>query len=129
MAQSVLLIMHRKMLSDALIAQTSSDNRFKLTAEQNYAVAALTARACSPGIAVVEIPESGPWNSPEKCLEICDLIRQQLPSCKQVLLCSENDTESCRAAIQAKQESRVDDFLYYDNSVNYLYSKLEALIN
>ena len=126
--KKILLVMHRKMLSDALIAQTLNDTRFELIAESNYAAAVLTAESCSPEIAVVEIPESGPWKSAEKCLAICDLIRKQLPGCKQVLLCSENDTASCNAAIQAKQERKIDDFLYYDNSVNYLFSKLEALI-
>jgi len=128
LAKKVLLVMNRKMLSDALIAQSGNDARFELKAEQNYATAALTAESCSPTITVVEIPESGPWNSADKCLAICDVIRRQLPDCKQVILCSENDADSCHAAIQAKRERRVDDFLFYDNSVNYLFSKLEALI-
>jgi DNA-binding NarL/FixJ family response regulator len=128
MRKKVLLIMQRKILSDALIVQTANDTRFELSAEKNYATAALTAEACSPDIAVVEIPESGPWKLAEKCLAICDVIRKQLPHCKQVILCSENDKDSCRTAIQAKQERRIDDFLFYDNSVNYLLSKLEALV-
>jgi hypothetical protein len=128
MTKKVLLVMYRKMLSDALISQTGGDAFFKFTAEQNYASAALTAAACAPEIAVVEVPESGPWKSASKCLAICDVIRKQLPLCKVVVLCSENDADSCSAAIHAKQENRIDDFLYYDSSINYLFSKLEALI-
>ena len=128
MAMNVLLVMHRRMLSDALIAQTGSDSRFTLTAERNYANAPLTAEACSPEIALVEIPESGLWKPAEKCLAICDAIRKQIPDCKQVILCSENDKESCHAAIQAKQKRRIDDFLFYENSANYLFCKLEALV-
>jgi len=127
MARRVLLVMSRKILSDALIAQTSYDTRFNFLAEQNYASAALTAEACSPEITVVEIPESGPWKSADKCLAICSVIRKQLPDCKQVILCSENDKESYHAAINAKQENKIDDFLFYDNSIHYLFSKLEAL--
>ena len=82
LTKSILLVMQRKILSDALIAQTSNDTRFELTAEGNYATAALTAEACSPEVAMVEIPESGPWKPAEKCLAICDAIRKRFPSCE-----------------------------------------------
>jgi hypothetical protein len=119
--------MNRKMLSDALIAKAVSDARFKMTATRDYTNAALTAIVVAPEIAIVEIPESGSWSSAEKCLAICDGIRKRIHDCKQVILCNEEDTDSCNAAIQAKQEGRIDDFLFYDNSLHYLFSKLEAL--
>ena len=128
MARRVLLVMQKRMLSDALIAQTGNDTRFTFTSEPRYASAALTAEACSPEITIVEVPESGSWKSAEKCFTVCDMIRRQLPDCKLVILCSENDKDSYQAAIQAKKESRIDDFLFYDNSVHYLLSKLEALV-
>ena len=128
MARRVLLVMQKRLLSDALVAHTSNDTRFAFTTEPRYATAALTAEACSPEVAVVEIPESGSWKSAEKCLAICDMIHRQLPDCKLMILCSEADKESYQAAIQAKQEHRIDDFLFYDNSTHYLFSKLEALV-
>ena len=124
----VLLVMKRKMLSDALIGQYAGDSRFELVAARNYSTATLTAESLFPDITVVEIPESGPWNSPERCFAICDTIRRQFPNCKQVILCNEDDTASYNAVIKAKQEKRIDDFLFYDSSVRYLFSKLEALI-
>jgi len=127
MTRRVLLVMQKRMLSDALIAQTRNDTRFTFMTEPRYASAALTAEACSPEITVVEIPESGLWSSAEKCFAVCDMIRRQLQNCKLVILCSEDDKDSCQATIQAKKESRIDDFLFYDNSANYLLSKLEAL--
>lgn len=126
--KKILLIMQRKMLSDALIEQAKNEARFELRADQNYALAVITAEAYEPSIVVVEIPESGSWHPAEKCLSLCDLIRQQLPGCKQVVLCSESDEDSCRAAIEAKRENRIDDFLFYETSINYLFSKLESLI-
>ena len=128
MATRVLLVMQRKMLSDALIEKSDGDCRFELVAARSYSTAALTAETCLPEITVVEIPESGLWKSAEKCLAICDAIRRQLPGCKQVILCNENDTDSYNAAIHAKQENKIDDFLFYDSSIQYLFSKLEALI-
>ena len=127
MVKKVLLVMQRKMFSDALVALANEGSLFEMAAGRNYATAALTAEACSPDITVVEIPESGPWRSADKCLAICDVIRKQLPDCKQVILCSENDVDSLTSVIQAKQERRIDDFLFYDKSIHYLFSKLEAL--
>jgi len=128
MKRKVLLIMKRKMLSDALIDQAAGDSRFELIAARNYATAALTTESCLPEIALVEVPESGPWKSAEKCLGLCDSIRRQCPNCKQVILCNEGDTQSYHAAIQAKQKNRIDDFLFYDSSIHYLFSKLDALM-
>lgn len=128
MARNVLLVMKRKMLSDALIDAAIGDARFTLIAARDYATAALTAEACLPVISVVEIPESGPWRTAEKCLAVCDAIRRQFPNCKQLILCNEDDMDSCVAAIRAKRANRIDDFLFYDSSVHYLFSKLEALI-
>ncbi len=126
--KNILLIMHRKILSDALIEGAKDGVHFEFQAVQNYASALITAEACMPEIVIMEVPESGNWRSADKCLAICDMIRKQIPGCKQVLLCSESDAEACRAAIRAKQENRIDDFLYYDTSVKYLFSKLESLI-
>ena len=127
MARRVLLVMKRKILSDALIDQAARDPRFELMAAQNYSTAVLTAESCTPEITLVEIPESGSWKSAEKCLLLCDAIHRQFPNCKQVILCDEDNADSYNAAIQAKQENRIDDFLFYDNSIRYLFSKLEAL--
>ena len=128
MAKRVLLVMKRKMLSDALIDQATRDSRFELIAARMYSTAVLTAESCSPEITIVEIPESGSWKSAEKCLTLCDTIRRQFPNCKQVILCNEDDIDSNNAAIHAKQENRIDDFLFYDSSIRYLFSKLESLI-
>jgi len=121
--------MQRKMLSDSLIAQARTTTNFNMIAEETYPMAVIAASENAPEIAMVEIPESGEWHSAEKCLEICDMIHLNLPRCKQIILCDEKDTISCQAAIQAKQKHRIDDFLFYTNSIKYLFSKLESLIS
>jgi response regulator RpfG family c-di-GMP phosphodiesterase len=119
--------MHTKILSDALFEQAVKYARFELIAEQDYNAVLLDAMAFAPDVTVVEVPESGPWSAAEKCLAICNMIRSMLPACKQMILCSESDADSCRAAVLAKQEQRIDDFLDYDTSVKYLFTKLDAL--
>ena len=127
MGKKVLLVMNRKLLSDALIWQSAADSRFALMVARDYATAALTAESCSPDITLVEIPESGTWKSAGKCLAICDVIQKHVPNCKQVILCNEKDADSYNAVIQAKRENRIADFLFYDSSIQYLFSKLDAL--
>ena len=127
MAKRVLLVMKRKLLSDSLMEHAAIDSRFELMSARDYSTAVLTAKMCLPEIAVVEIPESGAWRFAEKCFVICDSIKRQFPCCKLVILCNENDRDSYNAAIQAKQESRIDDFLFYDSSIHYFFSKLESL--
>lgn len=122
----VLLIMQRKILSDSLIEYAKSKALFDMQAEQSYATAALTAEAYVPAIVMLEIPESGPWKSAEKCLTICDMMKRQSASCKCIILCPEGNSDSCAAVITAKIENRIDDFLYYEASINYLFSKLES---
>ena len=126
--KTVLLVMYRRMLSDWLTNQTGGNIHFKVVAVDNYALAPLTAETCMPDLALVEIPESGQWQSAEKCLTMCDLIRTQIPNCKQMILCDDKDAASCQAAIQARKEQRIDDFLFFSNSTKYLVSKLEALV-
>ena len=124
--KQVLLVMYRKMLSDALIQHVSGSAQFSFYAESNYRCALLSAEIVQPAIAVVEIPESGEWTA-ERCLALCDCIRRSLPDCRMVALCPEENESICLQVIAAKKAGRLDDFLYYDTSINYLLSKLESL--
>ncbi|NLC89347.1 MAG: hypothetical protein GX681_04710 [Clostridiaceae bacterium] len=126
--KKILLIMSREIISDSIIAQSKSGDRFDFYAESDYMSAVDSAIKYQPRIVILEVPESGSYKSAEKCLLISDEIRKHLPRIRQLLLCSETDAASRRAAIQAKQNKRIDDFLFYDTSVNYLFSKLESLI-
>ncbi len=124
----VLLIMSREIVADSIIAQAKANASFEFLAEHDYSAAVRKAIEYRPKIVIVEVPESGSYRNAENCLRISDRIRKNLPHAKQLLLCSETDTASGRVAIQAKLENRIDDFLFYDTSVNYLFSKLESLI-
>ena len=125
--KTILLVMYRKVLSDYLVTLTDNNVNCNIVVEQNYALATLTAETCTPDLVLVEIPEFGQWCFAERCLTVCDVIRSQLPGCKQVILCDEKDTAACQATIQARQEQRIDDFLFCTNSTKYMFSKLEAL--
>lgn len=124
--QKVLLVMARKMLAQSFVRSMIGDNRFDFVVETNYDKALLTATSCSPHTAVVEIAESG--EQPELiALNVCRQLRDFKPGCKLLLLCPESSEAAKDAAVSAKKDGSVDDFIFYDSSVEYLLKKLESM--
>lgn len=123
---SVLLVMKRKVLADSLVRSMKDAPRFDFHTEYNYAGAILTAEVLRPTVVVLEIPESGDWTA-NKCLALCDRLREEHPSGKILILCPEGDPAACDATIAAVQDARINDFVFYDTSWKYLVSKLESM--
>ena len=44
-----------------------------------------------------------------------------------MVLCPESSETACNATIQAAKEGFIQDYVFYDTSVQYLVSKLETL--
>ena len=79
-----------------------------------------------PKIALVEIPENR-GDPARDALNVCGDIKKASPGCKMILICPENDEESVSACIEAVKEGEINDYLFYDLSVDYLVSKLISL--
>ena len=124
--QKVLLVMRRKVLAQAIMNSLRDDGRFSFSAEYIYENAPITALAIRPDCAVVEVPESGEHPADET-LPVCDGIRESCPGCKVLLLCPENSRESTAAAVRAKRGGRIEDFVFYDSSMDYLVAKLASM--
>lgn len=122
----VLLFMRRKVLSGALSRLAREETQLRFFTETNPDNLLIAARSHGAEIAVVEVAESGAHPARDS-LRLCDELRRGLPGCKLLLLCSESSEESRRLAVSAKQEGRIDDFVFYDTSVDYLMSKLQAM--
>jgi len=118
--------MYRKVLAEALVSDLRANTAFSLRVEYRYESAPISADVFQPDVVLMEIPESGK-NTPEKCLLLCDALRKKQPACKTLLLTPEGNEEACSLTIQAAREGRISDFVYYDTSIRYLISKLEAL--
>jgi len=84
------------------------------------------ATAMQPKIALVEIQENR-GNPAQDALDVCMEIKEASPGCKIILICPDNDEESVSACIEAVKEGRINDYLFYDLSVDYLVSKLMSL--
>lgn len=94
--------------------------------QPDYADADVVIRGCGAYCALIEVAESGEYDA-DYCLALCAWLRKETPDCKLLLMCPENDVKSVTAAVEAKKEGRIDDFIFYDASLEYLLSKLRAM--
>lgn len=53
-------------------------------------------------------------------------LHKSLPNCSILLLVSQDDMLSREMAAEAKKKKIIDDFVFYDASLKYLFAKLEA---
>lgn len=124
--KKILLVMDRKVLAEALLLEMKNISDLTFCKEYNYKKAVITAEIFQPNILLLEIPESQKI-SLGQCLEICDEIRNIFPECKILLLTPEGNQKAREMAIQAVQQGRVNDFIYYDTSMEYLVSKIKSM--
>ena len=61
------------------------------------------------------------------CLALCAWLREVTPHCRLMLMCPEGQTEAVHRAIEAKRKGEIDDFVFYDVSLDYLAASLQSL--
>lgn len=124
--KKILFVMYRKVLAEALQLKMQEDPAFSTMLEYQYANAELTADAFEPDVVLVEIPESGA-PTPEECVALLGRLRKKHAACRMLLLCPERNEQACQMTLQAVRDKQADDFVYYDTSVHYLFSKLATI--
>ena len=124
--KTVMLVLGRKVIADLLIKSIGKQANMEAFGVYDYKNAETVALSRKPHIALVEIPETHGFPA-INTLNVCGEIKKANPDCKIVLLCPEHDKESVDVCIDAKQRSEIEDFLFYDSSVDYLASKLKSL--
>ena len=60
-------------------------------------------------------------------VKICQSIRQERQDIKILLLVRPEQSTVCSQVVETKNAGLIDDFVFYDSSLNYLLAKLEAL--
>ncbi|MDO4710366.1 MAG: hypothetical protein Q4A75_00195 [Peptostreptococcaceae bacterium] len=124
--QRILLGLHRKLLAQSIAETMREDARFVFYTEYCAKNIPLAIQNYDIEIAVIEVPESGSDPAGEK-LELCREIAKASPGCKLLLMCSEDSEQSKRAMVEAKQKGEIEDFVFYDSSLEYLITKLESM--
>jgi DNA-binding NarL/FixJ family response regulator len=122
----VMLMLCRRVIADLLISVIEKQGGVEAFGEYIYKNAVTTAISRKPDIALVEIPEQY-GNPADDTFIVSEGIKEASPGCKIVMLCPEKDKASVNACTEAKKAGKIEDFLFYDSSVDYLVSKLEAL--
>jgi len=75
---------------------------------------------------LIEVQETGEHGM-DYCLSLCSKLRKEAPGCRALLLCPEQDATGISAAVEAKRDGRIDDFLFYNATTDYITSKLLAM--
>ena len=84
-------------------------------------------RAVQADILLMEVSRL-PAYTLESRLKLIECVRRAMPNCKFVLLCDENsDPELSRRVVLARQDRRIDAFLYASVTPAYLVAAMDAL--
>lgn len=123
---TILLVVYRRIIADLLVDTLHSYSNFRVFSETNAEQVLPAIERHKPDIMMIEIPENR-GQHPAEYLEICARVRQAYPAIKLLLMCPEKSRKSVQAAVAAVQEKKVDDFVFYDSTLDYLVAKILAL--
>lgn len=124
--KTVVLIMQRASLAQGLMAKVQNDPGLQLYYEPDYANADVAIRRHLSAGALLEVSEDGTYDM-DFCLALCNWLRELTPDCHLMLMCPENQQEAVNRAIAAKKQKLIDDFVFYDVSLDYLAASLQSL--
>ncbi len=119
---TIALLMQRMPIAQGLIKKLEQPY-IRLCYESDYAKADSLVHTSCANIALIEIAETGRYDA-GFCLALCSRLHDTIRGCKLLLMCPEQDESSIAAAIDSKQEGIIEDFVFYDASIDYLASKL-----
>jgi hypothetical protein len=125
-ARTVVLVMWRRLVAQELAQKLQDAPGTRLVFELSYSHAQDAVRSHGANAALVEAAESGS-HGVDDCLALCARLREEAPRCKLLLMCPEQRKEVVAQAVEAKRLGRVDDFVFYDSSVDYVAAKLLAM--
>lgn len=123
--KKVALITTNKILAQSLdYAMKSMANLdFDLTLLLNSHQALLDAEILQIDVALIDVMEK---DTKERTLSFCEGLHNSLPDCHILLILSQDDQENRIMATQAKKKKIIDDYVFYDTSLKYLFAKISA---
>lgn len=124
--KTVVLIMRRASLAQGLMTKIRHIPDMRLCYEPDYTKADVAIHTHLAAGALLEVSEDGA-NDIGFCLALCAKLRKATPHCHIMLMCPEGQTEAVHRAIEAKRRGEIDDFVFYDVSLDYLVASLQSL--
>ena len=124
--KTVVLIMQRASLAQGLIAKVGNVPDIQLCYEPDYTKVDTAVRKNLADGVLLEVSEDGVYDI-DFCLSLCAWLRENMPGCRLMLMCPEGQVETVHRTIEAKQKGEIDDFVFYDVSLDYLTASLQSL--
>lgn len=118
--------MQRASLAQGLMTKARHVHGIRFYYESDYTKSDVAIRNHLATGALLEVSENGVYDI-EFCLMLCVWLRQVTLNCRLMLMCPEAQTEVVYRAIEAKRKGEIDDFVFYDASLDYLISCLQSL--
>ena len=123
----VMLVFCRKVIAKLFIEHIENHTAMEAIGVYEFNRVKNAALVHHPILALVEIPERD--GDPElDAFDVCDDIKEACPACKIMLMCPEGDTASVAACEDAKQKGKIEDYIFYDTTPQYVTSKLKSLL-
>ncbi len=122
----IMLMMVRESIVESLTAKLQNSPNVSVIHDPDYDNAKLTIGRHNPNVAVIEVTETDRHNV-SYCLALCQQLRQLVPKCKLLVMCPEQDENGVKQVVDAKLTKKIDDFVFYDVTVDYLTSKILSL--
>ncbi|MDY0235960.1 MAG: hypothetical protein RBR71_08020 [Gudongella sp.] len=122
----VVMVMKRKPIAQGFINNLEGSSDINLVYEPYYHKTIATIKEYNANVALIEVAEAGPYDI-EYCLVLCKELREKAPSCKLILMCSDQDEETIKLVVEAKGKKEIDDFVFFDVTIDYLTSKLISI--
>ena len=113
-------------IAQGLMNSLKDSPDIRLIYEPYYHKASNVSRDYNADAVLIEATESGPYDM-DYCLKLCKELRRDNPKCKLLIMCPEQDEKSVKLVVSAKGKKEIDDFVFYDVTIDYLASKLISM--
>ena len=118
----IILIMKRKPIAQGFMNSLKGSPDIRLIYQPYYHRSNLTIHKHKAKVVLIEVAETGPYDI-GYCLVLCNELRETAPECKLILMCSDQDD----LVIDAMGKNYIDDFVFFDVTIDYLVSKLLSI--
>lgn len=124
--QRIVLLMKQRIFADVIMKYAVTSDNPEIYYNNNYSNATDIVKTSQAEGLIIGVEENGKYNV-DYCLSLCKLIRNEDYNCKLLLICPESKNEVIEKTILAKSNKVIDDFVFYESSIKYLFAVIDAL--
>jgi hypothetical protein len=123
---NIIIVMHRRAIAQSIVQVLNTKPGFNAYLEASHTNTLEAIRRQNAKVALIEVSEDGKHDV-VYCLALAEQIKMEFRSCKVIMMCPEQNKTCVDAVITAKRENRIDEFVFYDTTIEYLATKLMSM--